>query len=384
MSEPKYIALGLQQGHLHYGQLIEGVLDYARTHQRRWSFLTAPESLSLSLLDLQGWVGDGVITGLNTSREAEQAQAMTLPVVNVTGTLSASPVPRVSVDNEAIGHLAAEHVLDQGHRRVAYYGLERIAFSQKRQAGFEARLAESGLTPEVLLARDTFRTVGYHWHEQLAQLERWIDSMDKPLGVFTVSDYRARMVLDACDKLALRVPHDVAILGVDNDPTLCEHSEPALSSVSRNSYVAGLEAARLLDRMMRGEPVAPDTELLVEPEGVVCRASTDVVAVEDPRLRQAVCWIHGHIDRPISIEDLLDHVHVSRRWLEYEFRKAFDCSPHQYITKRRIDKAKQMLTHPDRAYVTEVAEACGFKSAKQFSAAFRRIVGASPSDYRND
>ncbi len=384
MNKPRYIALCFLPGNPHYEQMIEGVLDFARHHGRRWSFLTAPESLNLSLLDLQGWNGDGVIAGLNTAQEAALAGRVSMPVVNVTGTLARSPVPRISVDNEAIGELAAEHLLGQGHRRLAFYGLEQIAFSRRRQSGYEARLAEPGLKASVLLARDTFRAHGYQWLDQLTQLERWLGAIAKPLGVFAVSDYRARMVLDACNKLGLRVPHDVAILGVDNDTTICEHSEPTLSSIARNSYRAGLEAARQLDRMMLEGAGVADREVTIEPEGVVQRESTDAIAVEDARLREAVHWVHRHIDQPISIERLLEQVHVSRRWLEYEFRKAFDLSPHQYITRRRVDKAKKMLTGPERAYVAEVAKACGFTSAKQFSAAFRRIVGQSPSDYRSD
>jgi len=71
-------------------------------------------------------------------------------------------------------------------------------------------------------------------------------------------DVRARHVLEACRSLGLRVPHEVAVIGVDDDEFVCELSDPPLSSVAQAARRVGHEAARLLDRLMRPGQNAAD------------------------------------------------------------------------------------------------------------------------------
>ena len=130
----KEIALAFPRG-AHQELFIEGVLRYAADQECNWSYITAPESLSLSVLDLVGWPGDGILAALNTAQEAACAASLSLPVVNISSALPRSPVPRSIVDNRAIGSLAADHLVGKGFQDYAFYGLSDVQYSKDRQAG---------------------------------------------------------------------------------------------------------------------------------------------------------------------------------------------------------------------------------------------------------
>ncbi len=381
MAQPERIALAFPLGMPHHELLIEGVLAYAREHGRHWSFLTAPESMTLSILDLKGWKGAGIIAKLNLPAEARFAAGLDIPMVNVSGTLRKSPVARVTVDNREIGRLAAEHLIDAGFRHLAFYGVRRTGYSHLREVGFRRRLDESGADCAVLRAATTFRTRGNRWFDQHQDLIRWIGELEKPLGLFVVSDYRARLVIDACQQHGLSVPEDVALVSVDNERTICEHCEPKLTSVDRNARVVGYRSAEVLDKLIRGQ--TPDKrEILIPPKGLIARASSDTLAIDDPRLRDAIAYIQKRLTTTLKIEDILTHTGMSRRWLEYAFREFLGESPHQYIGRKRVIAAKELLQEEPDLKLHEIAAQTGFARPKQLTLAFQRYEGMSPREYR--
>ncbi len=381
MGQPERIALAFPLGMPHHELLIEGVLAYAREHGRRWSFLTAPESMTLSILDLKGWQGAGIIAKLNLAAEARFAASLDIPMVNVSGTLRNSPVVRVTVDNQKIGQLAAEHLLDAGFRNMAFYGVRRAGYSHLREIGFRRRLDESNASCAVLRAATTFRTRGNRWFDQHQDLIHWIGELEKPLGLFVVSDYRARLVIDACQQHGLNVPEDVALVSVDNERTICEHCEPKLTSVDRNARVVGYRSAEVLDGLIRGQQ-PEKREILIPPKGLIARASSDTLAIDDPRLREVVAYIQSHLKGELKIDDILARTGMSRRWLEYAFREHLGESPHQYIGRKRVLAAKELLQEEPDLKLHEIAAMTGFARPKQLTLAFQRYEGVSPRAYR--
>ena len=188
----------------------------------------------------------------------------------------------------------------------------------------------------------TYRAKAEHWRDQQRKLVKWLGSLPKPIGLFAVTDYRARQVLDACRQEGVRVPQQVAVIGVDNEEVICMHGEPKLSSVARNNQQEGYHAAAMLDQLMRGKNVST-VEEMIPPLGVVARESTETVAFKDARLCEAIDYLNKHIDDPIGVQELASHVGVSRRWMEYAFRDALGESPYQYIRHRRLKLAQHLL-----------------------------------------
>jgi LacI family transcriptional regulator len=380
MKHGKEIALAFPRG-AHQEVFINGVLRYATEHGYRWSYVVAPESLSLSVLDLRGWRGDGIIAALNTPAEAACIKELAIPTVNISGTISKTPVPRVSVDHRVIGEMAAEHLIERGFQEFAYYGLRSVAYSAVREQAFNARLSLAGFRGTSLLMPPTYRAKGLQWRDQQRKLIAWITRLTQPVGLFAVTDYRARQVLDACREVGLRVPQQMAVVGVDNEEVICAHVQPRLTSVARNNQLEGFHAAAMLDQLMRGKRVTSEEDTIA-PLGVVSRESTETVAFQDPRLCTAIEYLNDHIADPIGVQEMASHVGVSRRWMEYAFRDALGESPYQYIRRRRLKLAQRLLDKQPPAKVYEIARQTGFSSAKQLSMAFSQEFGASPREYQ--
>lgn len=376
----KEIALAFPRG-AHQEVFITGVLRYSAEHGCNWSYITSPESLAMSVVDLRGWRGDGIIAALNTPSEAACVKQLDVPVVNISGTLAKTPVPRVSLDNGKVGQFAAEHLLERGFKAFAYYGLRDVAYSTVRQNGFNSRLEVAGARSVALLMPPTYRAKGLQWRDQQRKLVKWLAGLPTPIGLFAVTDYRARQVLDACRQLGLRVPQQVAVIGVDNEEVICVHVDPQLTSVARDNDQEGYHAASILDQLIRGRKLEP-TEEMIPPLGVVARQSTDTVAFQDARLCQAIDYLNSHIADPISVQELASHVGVSRRWMEYAFRDALRESPYQYIRNKRLKLAQHLLESEPATKIYQVAERTGFTSAKQLSMSFCQEFGQSPRDYQ--
>ena len=375
----KRVALAVPIGVPHLERAVGGFLEYAARHGR-WRLATSPESPILSLDGLRGWPGDGVLAFINTPAEARTIARLGLPAVNISGALQRSPVPRVRVADRAVGRLAAEHLLDRGFRQFAYYGVEGVWYAQLRGEGFREVVERAGAECNVFLAPSTLGRRAA-WSQVDRPLRAWLKSLPLPAGVFACSDYRARLILEGCQELGLAVPDDVAVLGVNNDTIACEFCEPPLSSVSRSSERVGREAAALLGRLMAGKP-SPEADVLVPPNGVVCRRSTDQFALGNANVAAAVRYMHEHLSEAISIGAFAREHAISRRTLEHAFREILGRTPHGYLTSLRVRRARQLLGEQPSLPLHAVAKACGFCDAKRLRAAFSEAVGLSPSDYR--
>ena len=379
MPEAKQIAFAFSMVDPHNMHVVSGIADYAREHGP-WNFFADFEGPVLSLRSLKGWPGDGIIAMIETSAEARAARDMHIPVINISGAMARSTVPRVMVDQLAIGQLAAEHLLARHFQHFAYYGLRGVYYSRVRQEGYVSRVRQNESTCSVFEASSSIAT-RRPWRKRTESLETWLKTLKPPVGVFAVHDMRASMVMDACAAVGLRVPEDVAVLGVDNQETICNLSRVPISSVSRNDRQIGYQAAALLDRLMaRKRP--PKRDKLIPPEGVFHRKSTDVLAIDDPEVASAVRHIDHHATEEISVDTVVQHLPVSRRWLEYRFQEYLGCTPHEYICRARVEQAKKLLTSRHKLRLHQIASACGFTDTRHLRTAFKRITGVTPAEYR--
>lgn len=290
-------------------------------------------------------------------------------------------LPSVESDDIQVGEMAAAHFLEKGFRHFAFLGIDAW-WSHGRLVGFERALARDGYEPARLVPPSgTQRTTGAwplpHYGEEVLD---WLRPLPRPLAMFACNDLRGRAVAELCRSNGLRVPEDVAILGVDNDDLECELSHPPLSSVAVAWRRLGFEGARLLDRLLNGEPVASEP-LRLAPESVVVRPSTDTSAIRDPDVAAAARFIRQNAHRPIGVADLLRVVPAARRSLEKRFRAALGRSPLEEIRRVRIERAKQLLSQTD-APMPHVATESGFASAAWFSRAFHDLAGETPTQYR--
>jgi LacI family transcriptional regulator len=175
------------------------------------------------------------------------------------------------------------------------------------------------------------------------------------------------------------VPEEIAILGLGNDAVICETVRPTLSSLDPDARRMGYEAAKLLDQMMAGKP-AKDI-VYIPPSHVVVRQSTDLVAIEDADVAQAVRIIREFACKGIDVSSVADEIGLSRRGMERRFRQYLGRSPKEEIMRIQMEHAKTLMVRTDQTSAM-IARKCGFSSLEYFTRIFRRKVGMKPQAYR--
>jgi LacI family transcriptional regulator len=339
-----------------------------------------PERLSPSLDWLQGWEGDGAFVIISTPEDARIARSLPFPVVNITAYFPEPGVSTVTADHREIGRVAARHLLERRFKKFGYYGSRDLYFSELRRDGFLEVIQKKGGTCAVLEVPSIVAS-GRMWMRQQLQLEDWLRSLQPPVAIMASTDLRADMLLQTCRRLGLRVPDQVAVIGVDNDPVIVSHAQPPLSSVARNDQQAGEWAASVLDKLMAGQSDQRQV-WFVPPSGVVARQSSETMAVDDHELAALVQYIRKHVAENFGVERLPPLVPCSRRTLENRFRANLGAPPAEIIQRLRVDEARRLIEADDKTPLATVAAACGFSDLRHLRLVFRRIQRQSPAEYR--
>ncbi len=323
----------------------------------------------------------GVIALVFSQALAALLRKLRRPVVNVASVVADVPFPRVSVDHALVGRLAYDHLHERGLAQFGFVGHSRHLYSLEREAGFRGAIAASGQPLSCFYER---AVLSYQHRGRLLALDKglqhWLRALPKPVGVFACHDVFALQLAEACRLTDLRVPEDVAILGVDNDDLLCELAQPSLSSVVVPAARVGYEAAALLERLLAGAK-PPRRPVLIPPPAVVMRQSSDVLAIDDPDVAAALRFLREHAHLPVRVGDVLDEVPISRRALERRFQSHVQRGVAEEIRRVHIQRAKQLLTTTELT-MEDVAEQSGFASQPEFSRVFRRETGVTPSNFR--
>lgn len=354
-----------------YGHDVErGALTYI--HQRTdWESDINGLDLGNASQTPRGWHG----AILQAAPEVtEQFAAEGVAVVNVADHLERClAFPSVFTDHREVGRLAAEHFLARGFRSMAFIG-DEAWYTHRRFEGFSDAL--QGRIPGPVNSR--IAPSGSGSSEQVGQ---WLKELPRPVAVLAGYDAWGKVIVRLCSRLKLRVPRDVAVLGVDNDKTLCISCRPVLSSVAVDAWRIGYEAAAMLDRLLRGEQ-APAGAVMVPPLEVIERASTRTIADPDGVLDVVIQTIHRTIDRPVSVSDLAREAGVSVRTIELRCRKLLGHGPAEVIQLARMERAKQLLRETD-LNLQVVAADTGFRGTPHLRMAFQRRLHMSPLTYRD-
>ncbi|MDR0902615.1 MAG: XylR family transcriptional regulator [Opitutaceae bacterium] len=360
-----------------------GILDYAKACGR-WKISFMPESLGPSVAWLRHAKVDGAIAQVVSAAEKRIVNALPFPVVNLAALIDPKGMLSVMANQQKIGKLAACHLLERGFRRLAFYGTSNMWYSRQRLTGFSEAIRQAGAACKSHVVEATLR-MNASWRDQHRQLEHWLRGLRPPVGIFASTDARAAMIVDACESIGLRIPEDVAVMGVDNDPSICQLSSVSLTSIARNDRKLGWTAAEVLDHAMAGHEME-DKLVSIEPEPVVMRKSTETLAIDDPVVAGLVAGLREHLGKPFGVEWLVSHSNRSRRWLEVHFRQALGQPPLAIINNLRVAKASEMLRSASNKHValTDIAAQCGFTDLRHFRIVFSKHMGMTPKKFQTD
>jgi LacI family transcriptional regulator len=382
MKNLKRVALTIENSRAFGRELIRGIVRYSRLHgpwvfYRQDLFYVERESEPTKLEPLRKWGPQGIIS--RDSRNLEELARWGIPLfVAVAMEPPSAKRNNIVTNDRAIGRMAAEHLLERGFRHFGYCGFDDICWSYQRGNSFIARIEEAGF--KTSLYKQPKSRANRLWFREEAILAEWLRGLPKPVGIMACNDDRGQHITEACANAKLDVPYEVAVIGVDNDDQVCDISYPSLSSVALDIEKAGFRTSELLDRIMSGEKMPPQT-VIVQPNRVAMRQSTNIIAVEDKLVSQALTYIHHNAKRLIQVEDVIKDLSVSRRNLHDKFVKTLGRSVYDEIKRVRIDLISQMLIETDLS-ISDIALSLGYDNTNHIARYFKQKMGISPVDYR--
>ncbi|MEN6493028.1 MAG: DNA-binding transcriptional regulator [Thermoguttaceae bacterium] len=358
-------------------QLHRGIVRYAR--EAGWILDT---SMAHYGVIPDHWQGDGIITLLLENRKdiLRYLKQAPVPVVSLTTDVEELAIPRVQLDNRRIGQLAAEHLVGRGFENLGFYKFSNIHDVRDRQQGFRRAVKQAGCT---------YIPLDWHAASERNPRRNWFDwlksrlqELPLPIGIMAQSDNRASLLISACEAVGIAVPEQVAVVGVDNDEYACEFASVPISSVDSNREALAYEGAVLLGKLMAGAR-PPRRPIAVAPKGVVVRKSSDILAIDHKAVARALSFIWEHFWEPIGVDDVIEASRMSRCGLYRAFEKHVGRSIGDELARKRVERAQKLLAETN-AKLHRIAGLSGFSGGEHFSRAFTRIVGTTPSAYRQE
>ncbi|HWW73467.1 MAG TPA: DNA-binding transcriptional regulator [Duganella sp.] len=366
-------------------EVMSGIAGYLGGTRAPWD-LFLEEDFRLRLAGIGQWRGDGVIADFDDPSVAAALSQCRVPVVGVGSSYACDAdyprgVPYVATDNFKLIKLAHSHLIDSGLRRFAMFSLPKAMenrWAQERERAFRTLMLRDDMEVEI------FRGCGtsaLSWDAAVQRQTAWLHSLPKPVGIIAVTDARARQLLQACLLAGIKVPEEVALIGIDNDPLVRMLTKIPLSSVIQGAPEMGRRAAHLLERMLHGDRVG-EARVLVPPTGINVLASSQHQPAMHPYVMRARYFIARYACQGIKTNDVADYVGVSRSSLEAYFRQELGCSVHDEVLRFKLDAAKGGLASGTRT-IADVALECGFGSTQYMHLVFKRELGFTPCAYRD-
>jgi LacI family transcriptional regulator len=347
----------------------------AAAEERNWTLVHHQASTDLSWL-ADEWTCGAALIGPEPGAD-ELVTVAPATLVSVAVDRSASGIASVVPDETTVGTLAAEHLLGTGLRALTTFRIHESTCAVLRERGFLGRALEGGAKTPPGYARSG--KPGER-NEDPAAIIEWLRGLPKPCGIFTCTDGWARMVARYARLTGLRIPDDIALVGADNDTLECELSSPMLSSVMIPWQEIGRRAAGLVEHALARQPIAGQ-RIVVPVTGVAARRSSEILAIRDPLVADAVRFIRAHADRRLTVPTIARAVNSARQRLERRFRAVLNRTVQEEVRRTHVDRAKHLLvtTHSG---LSDIAKQSGFSSPALLNVAFQRELGMPPGAYR--
>mgnify|MGYP000070601683 CR=1 FL=1 len=376
MTGLKKIILDIETSRAYGRGLLYGIKMYSIA-KGSWTFYQVVGGREHGLPSLANWGADGAI--IRESGHIEKVLSLNIPtVVCVDQSRKVAADIILSTDQADIAKLAAEHFLERKYENFAFSGPSRLWWAQERADHFRKAVATAGFKTDIFMHSEPAGKLT--WAKAQARMIEWLKSLPKPVAIMAANDDHGQYIIESCKVAGLNVPGDVALLGVDNDTMICEFTLPSISSINLDTKCAGYKAAELLDQLMQGEK-CHERKILVKATHVVARASTDIMAIEDQLVVQAIRYMRTNYRELIRVSDVADAVAISRSTLDRRFHKAMGRSVQKEMRRIRVAQIAKMLIETDLT-ITQIARAMNFTGIEHLGRYFKREKGLSPVEYR--
>ena len=351
-------------------RIIPGAAEFARRQGWDLSIKNVTRAAELPLLIRDA---DGLLLGVHNFENDPVLTRTLIPAVCWSGSIMEVNWRRVLNDDIAIGRLAAEHLLARGFRHFIFFNNAPEIWAARRRDGFLGRLEGDGHTAQTLTLLDTKAGNG--------PLVESLRQLPKPFGAMMDHDPSALIFMAACHEAGLRIPDDVAVVGVNDEEFVCSVCDPPLSSIPLQTHRIGYEAAALLQHLLQKAPLPP-WSIVIPPGELIVRQSSDTLATTDKLVIDAVKYIREHLHLGVGTKEVAAEMGISRTTLDMRLSAAIGRTAAMEIRRERMNLVCQLLSSTDLP-MPEVARRSGFSSARQLSESFRLFLHQTPTDYRN-
>jgi len=372
------VAVAVNLSNASWRDFLTGFFDYAKRNTH-WDIRVVQ---SIEELERTAPGCQGVVTGMKPSKRIlAVCDGAAIPLVAVGADWALGrkkfAIAYIRNDNRDIGRFCAQHFRAFGKFAAAGFVPSSVAddWSAARERGFLGAFHD--------IAKSTFRPVGEPGSDKdIAMLADWLKSLPKPAAVMAAWDMRAIHVLSACRLARLNVPRRIAVIGVDNDPLLCDFSTPPLTSVAPDHAHEGRMAAETIDRMMRRRNGPKMRRILNTAKKMVDRESAMPISPVTALITRAQAFIDAHAAENIKTEDVVAALGVSRSLLDLRFREFRGETLAHAITMRRLDEVKRLLGKTNLS-IRAITSRCGFTNPNHLKNLFRRHFGVSMRNWRS-
>ena len=367
-----------------------GIAEYVRSQPNLQLIAWPDPSLeSLSFLKKQGC--EGAIVNVQLASKANRLLKAGLPIIAYSTLQNFEKIPYISTDSQLVAQMAYDYLSKKQFKNFAFFGLTEARWTIERLEAFSKILSDAGQTFHAFRSEPKHIPnsltsfiqlwIGDAMKKDSKELTRWLKSLPKPVAILASCDILGCFLSTLVQECDLTIPNDVAILGIDNNESICNICNVPMSSIALNLNKAGFDAAYLLHQIILGEEKLAGQQIQIEPVHVIERPSTDILAIEDESVILAMQYIHSHSDEPIQVGDIADYVCVSKRSLQSKFQYYLKRSIYEVVQQSHFQRARVLLIETNLT-IENVAMQSGFGSSSKMRKAFLSITGQLPHHYR--
>jgi LacI family transcriptional regulator len=322
---------------------------------------------------------DGIITYITEDVQVHKIIASRIPAVVIPLKKCTPKLSNITEHWSQTAKIAADHLLGLGLKHFAFYaGSDDLLWASERRKHFCSAIRKAGF--DVCIYLSPSPSASRSWDNQMSVLVDWLTALPKPIGILAWNDECGQDLIDGCIAANIRVPDEVAVLGMDNDELVCDLSPVPLSSIVFNHEKVGYEAASLLHEMIKQKKTIR-RDIPIQPLYIVTRRSTDILKIDDDDLAVAIKFIRDNTGRNLTVKEVVDHLCVSQRTLQKKFRK-FQVRPlHDEIRFHRIERVCRMLEETNLS-VSQIAAVLDFSEVSDLNRCFKKIKRLTPLAYR--
>lgn len=365
--------------------LLQGILTYAKQKdQEAWVVCRMPPSYK-ETYGIKGvvewakkWDANAIIGRFNHDDDIDLFRRNGIIAIAQDFKRRFNNIPNITSNYHDTGKLAAQFFIEKGYKHFAFYGYKDTVWSDERCEGFYEGVKEAGYGKNFhTYTNQQLETL---WYYDTTPLLNWLNQLPQQTAVFCCDDNQGNKITEICKSNRIQIPEHLAVLGVDNDTTLCELSDPPLSSIHLDIEAGGYETAELIMNLMKHKDFQPQ-DVIIKAISIINRASTNSFATNDMYINEALEFIHSNLDKALNVTDLVKKLPLSRRLLEMRFKKVTGRSVYNYIIYNRIEEFARKIHETDKP-INEIATEMEFYNYSNLVQQFKQIKGCTPTEFR--